>query len=178
MAAKSEGHSGRRVALGANQYAIGTDALAYPWAQTLWYTFPPFALIQATLDRVHTERHTMILVDPPLAYLDIVLRTDLPLACPHGPAVPGEGQSVTSITCTVESDLLVPERERLLSRGLSSPMVETIQSARAQVSVFPEMVSVHIMVGRTRPRPTHMPFRGHSIFPSTYVQVWLCLLDT
>ena len=43
---------------------LGLDALAHEWPMTKLYAFPPFPLIQATLDRVKRRGHQLLLVSP------------------------------------------------------------------------------------------------------------------
>ena len=43
---------------------LGLDALAHEWPMAWLYAFPPFPLIQATLDRVMERGHRMLLVSP------------------------------------------------------------------------------------------------------------------
>ena len=43
---------------------LGLDALAHQWPQGLLYAFPPLSLILPTLERVRTQRLSMILVAP------------------------------------------------------------------------------------------------------------------
>ena len=43
---------------------LGLDALAHDWPLTRLYAFPPFPLIQATLDRVRMGGHQLLLIAP------------------------------------------------------------------------------------------------------------------